>query len=119
MNLHSRLTATATAATVAVILAGPVAFTGSAQAAPLPLGQLAAARAALHGWGCGPIADEKLACTGFSVNLRSIQSIDKWREEDPEQIAYVVRRWFITVQPSTLSDADFATVKAAVAHGRR
>jgi hypothetical protein len=121
MTLFRRTTAALAAATS---LAGPVALATSAHAAPLPLGQLSAARAALHGWTCDRIADEKFPCSndagaGFSVNLRPISDLPKWQQEDPDQIAYATRRWFVTVQPNDLlSDADLAAVKRAVARHR-
>ncbi|GAB2990337.1 hypothetical protein [Nocardioides montaniterrae] len=116
--MNTNLRTTVLLAAAAAVLS-PIAIGGSASAAPsTPRGILVSAKAALPGWHCGPIADEKFACDGFSVNVRSIDSLPKWRQEDPDQVAYVTKRWFVTVQPADLSAADFAAVKHAVARGR-
>ncbi|HEY3529526.1 MAG TPA: hypothetical protein VGK78_10270 [Nocardioides sp.] len=121
------ITAAVAAAATASLL--PTAF-APAHASPAPQGQLVSARAGLHTWRCGPIADEKFTCSltatpdsaGFTVVLRSTRDLPKW-QEDPElqrEIAYVARHWFLTVQPNPgLSESDLATVEQAVARGRR
>jgi hypothetical protein len=112
-------------AQAAAALAGPhVAADPAAHTAPAPAGGLVSARAALRGWSCDPIADEKFSCQnhagqpGFTVVLRAIGSLPKW-QDDPsisDQIAVVKKTWFLTVQPAWLSAEEFAAVKAAVAH---
>jgi hypothetical protein len=121
------MTSAAVVAATAMLLAYPIA---SAEAAPAPRGPLVSARAALHDWACGSIADQKFSCTrttdaggaGFTLVLRPTRDLPKW-QEDPElqpQVAYVARHWFLTVQPNPgLSDEDFTAVKRAVSHGRR
>jgi hypothetical protein len=121
------MTSAAAVAATAMLLASPIA---SAEATPTPRGPLVSARAALHDWACGSIADEKFSCArtadtdgaGFTIVLRPIRDLPKW-QEDPElqpQVAYAARHWFLTVQPNpALSDEEFTAVKRAVAHGRR
>jgi hypothetical protein len=120
------MTSAAAVAATALLFAYPIA---SAEAASAHRGPLVSARAALHDWVCGSIADQKFSCTrttdasaGFTIVLRPIRDLPKW-QEDPElqpQVAYVARHWFLTVQPNPgLSDEDFTAVKRAVAHSRR
>lgn len=125
--LSRGITAAVAAAATASFLVTAVA---PAHASPAPRGQLVSARASLHDWQCGTVADEKFTCSsaadpdsaGFTVVLRPTSDLPKW-QEDPElqrQIAYVARHWFLTVQPNPeLADSDLAAVERAVAHGRR
>lgn len=108
----------------ATAAAAAVLTPAAAQAAPLPHGALVSARSALHGWQCGPIADQKFACSntsgaGFVVVQRSTASLPKW-QDDPQaapEVAVVRKNYFLSVSPNTdLSAAQFAAVKKAVAH---